>query len=324
PNKTDELLPASERFPVLPPPHQGAFDPDALSSDSTLRDDSDAYATAHAWFCYAQEPLPAPGELPGSSEPVKDRTRQRPPRNMTTLIFRNYPAQGRRYMAERLQQEGWYDEEPWDVSDWFEQAKDLAGREVKVGGGVKWSENAWKRAKQAWESHGRENHLLFPSAAAEDRMRQLAERFTKRHGLQPGRPAPTREEEMTAEQREEAHASRFLSEYEFYRNLSNFPHHHNRSFVESNPETVACRKLFSRAEQLTLAGSPTQALALYRTPIETAAWRGRKLSPLDAWRELVLLKNKDYRRDSFTQEQTAEYQIRYVLVYNRFDGKTLK
>jgi hypothetical protein len=196
---------------------------------------------------------------------------------------------------------------------------------VKVGGGVKWSEDAWKRAALAWESHGRENHLLFPSPQAETNTTELAENCAKRYGIQLGMHPPVlRDEELNARQRDELNAYKFMFEYGFYRTLSNFPHHYNRSFVESNPETVACRKLFDRAEQLTLAGSPTPALALYLTPMEAPAWRGRKLSPLDAWRELVLLKNKEYRRDSYTQEQTAEYQIRFMLLYNRFTGKRLK
>src|SRR5207244_2997123 len=66
PNRKDEFLPPLERFPVLPPPHTGQFDPDALSSDSTVRDDADAYRTSHAWYCYAMEPLPPPGKLPGN------------------------------------------------------------------------------------------------------------------------------------------------------------------------------------------------------------------------------------------------------------------
>ena len=178
-------------------PTSEMFDDKALSSDSTLRDSTDAYGAAQAWYAYAQEPLPDPDELPGSSKPIINRATQRRPKHMTTLIFRNYPAQGRRFMAERLQQEGWYDEEPWDVSDWFEQATDseVAGKQVKVGGGVKWSEDAWKRAAQAWREHGEQNHLIFPSEAAEERMRELARRFHKKHGLSEDARPPTLRED---------------------------------------------------------------------------------------------------------------------------------
>jgi hypothetical protein len=338
PNKKDDLLLPAERFPILPPRHDSPFDATALSDESTLRDDIDGYAAAHAWFCYAQEPLPEPGKLPGSSVPIKDRTRQRRPKHMATLIFRNYPAQGRRFMAERLQQEGWFDDEGWDISEWFEQARDasVAGREVKVGGGIKWSEEAWKRAHAAWEKNGRENHLVI-SVAEEENIRDDATRFAARYGRQLGQPPPAvREEELSPEEKRQYDAAKFLFEYDFYRRLTNFAHHYNRAFMESHPETVACRKMFYKAEQLNLAGSPTAALNVYQTAVDVPAWRdlagkraerekvpARNLNPLEAWRE-VLLGNKEFRRDPNTQELTAEYQIRYLLVYNRFDGKKLK
>jgi hypothetical protein len=391
-NKKDELLPPMERFPVLPLPpserYRGMaeprpvpFDADALTSDSTLGDDVDAYTASHAWYCYAMEPLPLPGELPGNSEPIKDRSRQRMNRYMTTLIFRSYPAQARRFMAERLQQEGWFDEEPWDVSDWFERAQDreFTGREVKVGGGTKWSESAWRRAALAWKKHGEDNHLIFPSPAAEENSRKAALRFYQRRGLgEYDRPPFLLEDGMSAEEREEYRAARWMFEYRFYRQVSNFPHHLIRTTVDANPETVACRKLFYQADKLNLDGFPERALELYRTPLKLPVWQNvtvpvrygeidpavvlagsclppqhplapgfqvlnvvfllqerdflappvqffrRPPNPLEAWREVVLLKNKDYRRDRFMQEQTAEIQVRYLILFNRFEGKKLK
>jgi hypothetical protein len=273
------------------------------------------------------EPLPQPGKLPGHSEPITDRSRQRLNRYMTTLIFRNYPAQAKRFMAERLQQEGWYDEEPWDTSDWFERARDpqIAGKEVKVGGGTKWSEDAWRHAYLAWKKHGEDNHLIFPSAADEANTRDLAARFAKRRGIglyTP--PPPLREDELSPEERDELHAARWMFEYNYYRQVSNFPHHLIRTAVEQNPQTVACRKLFYKAEKLNLEARPDRALEEYLKPVEVPAWAGRKLNPLDAWRELVLMKNKEFREDSFAQEQTAEYQVRFQLLYNRREGKDLK
>ena len=65
-----------------------------------------------------------------------------------------------------------------------------------------------------------------------------------------------------------------MFEYVFYRRVSNFAHHHLRTRVEANPEsTVACRKLFYRADELNLAGSPTQAAGdVHQTPVESPAW----------------------------------------------------
>ena len=43
---------------------------------------------------------------------------------MTTVIFRDYPAQAQRFTAERLQDEGWFDDSGWEIPDWFRDAGD--------------------------------------------------------------------------------------------------------------------------------------------------------------------------------------------------------
>ncbi len=327
-------LPELERFPVLPPPlgdpargGKTPFDSNALTSASTLGDADDPYTVAHAWFAYAQEPIPDPSALPGIPKPITDRTTQRRPRHMTTLIFRNYPAQGRRYHAERLQEEGWHDEEKWDASEWFSR-----GRTVRVGGGANWSQVAWERAFLAWESHGKDNHILFDDAAAEENMKKAAEAFARRHNMMLyGNPPALDEGKLDAEHLRQYKAAQFMFEYDFYRRVSNFPHHYNRCLVERKPETVAARKMFYKAERRNMAGEPQKALAIYTTPITAAAAREDETlkpleghTPLTAWRDLVLRKNKEYRRDSFIQEQTAEYQTHFLLLENRFRGRDLK
>jgi len=428
----DRLLEVEQRFPVLPPSpkrvkHRQVYDPSALDDDSALYDHTDAYAVAHGWYCYAQEPLPPPGDLPGSTQEITNRARHRRPRNMTTMIFRNYPAQGRRYMAERLQQEGWYDEEGYDLSEWFPTRQG-----VMIGGGHRWSQDAWETAYLAWKKNGEDNHLILEPNVELEQAR-LAAQFAARRQLQAdSNPPDLREEDLRPEERELYRAARFMFELRFYRRVTNFTHHLNRSFVEKLPETVACRKFFFQAdhEQYRLA-SPRAALALYRNPpprvvklsslsqrtpavAESAVWawaaprrtvadlslsvlmtsllpdpharirlllgssrsrfaapqiivegttarlvcpslaaaneaqsalNGRRQidgvelkaevvpfierwgdrSPVEAWRDLVLLGNKDFRRDNFIQEQTAEIQIRYLWLSNRHgDGGKIK
>ena len=95
------------RFPVLPPPHAypkdsplhlflpyDDMDKGDLTEDSAKGDldDWDGFLVSRAWYSYGQEPLPAPGDLPGDNAPIVDRVRQRVPRHMQTVIFRQYPA----------------------------------------------------------------------------------------------------------------------------------------------------------------------------------------------------------------------------------------
>jgi hypothetical protein len=331
PNQPSEIpLQPADRFPVVPPKHAGGFDDTALNDTSELGDDVDVYMVSHAWYSYAQEPLPEPGDLPGSSKEIKDPAHQRKPRYMTTLIFRNYPAQGRRYSAERLQQEGWYDEEKFDLSDWFEQRKDRGESKVEVGGGQKVSLIAWRLAKDAWEKHGLKNHLLFEEGdAGEENNRVLAERFAKRYPMMGnGSPPPLQEEKLSPQEREEYRAAIYRYELKFYRQVSNFLHHYNRCQMEAMEETVAARKLLHEAEYLNLTRGRDRALEVYDTPRKIDAgprWKETALSPLQAWRDLILATNEKFRRDSFIQEQTAEYQLRYLSVFNASEeGSKLK
>jgi hypothetical protein len=324
----DTLLAAENRFPILPPQHTEAFDSTALSSDSTLRDDTDGFAAAHSWYCYAQEPLPKPGPLPGSSEEITEPARQRRPKKLTTLLFRHYPPMGLRYMAERLQAEGWFDGEGWNAKPLFSKSKEPghAGKEFLFGKDVKWSGEAWARAKGAWTKHGTDNHLIFPSPSAEQNERDLAKRFADdpRHRIQLySSPPQLAEGQLSAEEAREYQAAKFMYEYEFYRTLTNFKHHFIRSIVEALPETIQCRKHFYKAEQANLDGSPFAALSIYKTPVVDFGGGKPKLDPLTAWRE-ILFQNKEFRRDSFIQEGSAEIQTKYLFLWNRYPGRALK
>jgi hypothetical protein len=99
--------------------------------------------------------------------------------------------------------------------------------------------------------------------------------------------------------------------------VSNFHHHYNRAAVEKEPETVLARKLFFQAEALRLKGSPTQALRAYEGDADHEG-------ALKIWRDKVLLKNKEFRRDSFIQEGTFESQLKYVDLYTELNGNAFK
>jgi hypothetical protein len=311
-----KLRPVEDRFPILPPPRtvrlpQHVFDDKALNHDSPITDEVDGYAVSHAWYCYAQEPLPDPSDLPGIPKEITDRAHQRKPRYMTLLIFRNYPAQALRYTGERLEQEGWYDEDGWEP-EWFKERD--AAQPVKVGGGRKWALDAWTKAYDAWREHGEQNHLVYRSEAERANMEALAKRYHERSRLPEGaNPPQTRDENLTEEERQEQFAARFVWEQNFYTNVSNFRHHLIRSRVESQPETVQARKLFYEAEELNYAGSPDRALEKFEDP-----------AGLKAWRDQVLLKNKEFRQDSMVQEFNAEMQWKYLQLYNRVKGRALK
>jgi hypothetical protein len=371
PAQADKLLDPLERFPVLPPQHPQGFDTAALDDQSiqdlqqtknTAQIDAiDGYTVAEAWYAYAQEPIPKPGELPGSSEDITDPVTQRKPRNMTTLIFRSYPAQGRRFTAERLQQEGWFDDEGWDIRDWFEfsdwyaqsKSEELRNKLAKVGSGKNWSLDAWTMSRDAWQKHGDANHLLYPTGAAQANMERLAKAFhdNPKHKQERIGPAFKYDKNKYADKKEqdEFFAAQYIEELKFYRQVSNFMHHYYRSKAEADPDTVLARKLFYKAEnQLYREGDKVAALSTYETPVQEStpgvkSWsNGKALTPLQAWLTLVLrpepkvqgddkeareVFRKDreaFRRDDFIQEQTAEVQLRYLTLVNTMRGGKLR
>ena len=101
-------MPPEQRFPLLPP-EQPRFDRDArneLTNDSTLTYDHDNFDAARAWLKYAMDP-------------VEDPARKRIPRNLSMPIFQNLAPRAQAYHADYLEKYGWFDEEGWEVNDWF-------------------------------------------------------------------------------------------------------------------------------------------------------------------------------------------------------------
>jgi hypothetical protein len=353
----NKRLDPKERFPVLPPvahqeskerpkrpgiPFEPAYGYQELTDESPLRDDLDGYVVARTWFSYAQEPLPEPDVLPGFSKEITDRAHQRKNHGMTTLIFRNYPPLIQSYAAERLQEEGWFDETPWPIFNWFKPRDNRFSdgpAQVAVSKAVS-SEQAWTDASRMWEKHGKTNHLIFESPQEEYEKESKADEYRRRKKLSPGAAPPMPAmvdlhlpqylrdrrqraeyarylEELPEEERPLYEAARFLYEYNFYRKLTNFSHHYHRSYVETEKPTIKSRRLMFLAETYGLQ-HPKRALDTYNDPAALAAWRDEVMSVKD------LSKHKEFRDDSFNQEHTFEFQLKYMDVINELHGRSIK
>ncbi|HZT80543.1 MAG TPA: hypothetical protein VFA26_09980, partial [Gemmataceae bacterium] len=304
--------PAPERFPLLPDPHERPFDTGALTSDSVLEDHHDAFAVGRAWYSYAQEAIPEPDRLPGHTKPITDRVRQRLPK-FTTLLFRHYPARSQTYVGERLEREGWFDDDGWTVTGWF-KSPGGGDRPLKVGGGRKWAEDAWRQAHEMWREHGERNGLLLGTREQELAMRQQAEKWVQKGGQRLGEaPREMTEQEKADPELVDAHfAFAFLHWNSYYRSLSNFAHFYHRSEVEMRPEAVAARKRFFAADHFLGQARRTQALAEYEKP-----------DALRRWKELMR-QHPDFRNDNFIQEEAFEIQHKYLELYRDLYGRQLK
>ncbi|HXG11606.1 MAG TPA: hypothetical protein VNK04_17760 [Gemmataceae bacterium] len=307
-----------QRFPCLPPPRDNPFDPDALTHASRMADYVDyidGYLVAHAWFAYAQEALPRPDPvMPGRSQPITDRTRQRIPK-MTTLIFRMFPARALSYVAERLEQEGWFDDRGWTIDEreasrsqkWF---PDRDG--VEVGGRLKWGVEFWGRAHKAWQRYGEDNRLLLPETERFDLERKAREFRSSQGVTENDRTRWSREEEVPEPLREGWLAHMILVELNYYTHLTNFRHFYFTSMVEAKPETVQARKRFFEAEQLRLQARRAEALEKYEAP-----------DALPMWKEL-LETHPDFQKDDMVQEETYEIQQKYLDLVRAVRGPDLK
>ena len=320
-----------QQFPILPPPRrvekpQVEFRPGELTYESRLGDEFDAYADARAWYSYSQEPIPPADYLPGSTQAIVDRTRQRKPKNIATLIFRNYPARAQSYIGERLQQEGWFDDTGWRITGWFDADNFSDGSPAIIGAGRdKWSQKAWEDAALMWQDHAEQNHMMFKSAEDEATKRRLAREFRQSQNLTDTDNIPTlRDDRMSPEEKARYQAAMFLKELDIYRQMSNFMHHYNRARAEAQPTTVTCRKLFFEAETERLRDNPRNALEIYR-----------RKDCMETWKEKVLLTTKrvgekdlrvltDFGRDNTTQESTYEVQFRYMNLFDREEGQIAK
>jgi hypothetical protein len=123
------------RFPILPPSHRYARD--EYTSESVLPDYFDNFLASRSWMSYAQEPY---------------EESKRAPRKPATLIFLGYPARAQAYYAERIEKEGWFDQEGWIITDWF-------GEPFAVGEGRDWGVEAWRKAFDMYQDHGLAHEL---------------------------------------------------------------------------------------------------------------------------------------------------------------------
>jgi hypothetical protein len=278
----------SDRYPLLPPyresvpapqhlfkPHEGFVE---LTDRSALDNSVDVFAVARAWYSYAQEPIPDPSDRPGKTKDIVNPVTQKMPKHMATIIFRGYPAVGEGQIAERLQGEGWYDDEPWRIRNWFRRfGGNFSDRKTpaRVGPppGANLSQDAWKECAYMWDKHGEDNHLIVP-------------------------PDVLANHEGDTE---------WMRNYQSGRTIGNFIGHHMKSHVERETATVQARKRFYTGWSHYLNAEPSQALAEFERPEGIKGWIGVLMNNKDF--------RNDYATQESTFEIQLNYMLAYKLVH---------
>lgn len=365
-NPVADILPNPiDRFPLLPvnpdrstdkladgSPVNKEWDPGAQKRYTDIRDlgeDFDAWAAAIAWYRYALEPVPPPGELPGETRPIENRVAQRKPKNLATLLFRTQPGLMQAAIVKRLQQEGWYDADPGD-NDPIREGTSLAlgggyvladwipGRKLTIGRDISWMQPALVETDRVWRKIAQENRLQIDPVeelnldrrAMLYRNTYLASEETEKpdtpekkkafalavRGSQPRHSQPDSgwSEEMKASWR----AHLYLKEFDIYRQMSNFNSHYVRALGEINPAARIARKRFYEADTLARfqpLANERDALRIYRKPDAFQAWRERVLlreTPRQGWfTDTTLRVLSDYGKDETLQEECFTIDQRY-------------
>jgi hypothetical protein len=190
---------------------------------------------------------------------------------LTPIIFRSYPARTQAFYAEELQKDGWFDDSGWAITGWFDT---LASTPVViVGAGSRYhSGEAWNRAYELYRNFGLSNGLFLEP----EEKKKLAEDVDR---------ASSRSE-----------AGQKLRANERGRDLTNFDSFFQLTKVERTAEAVAARKAVFDVEQT--GAADLNVVNVYREKV------------LPQWLDL-LLRNSDFRKISYIQEETYELQAKY-------------
>jgi hypothetical protein len=304
-----KLKPANAQFPILPP----HFDPKEPGPDDHLDDSFDCYQAARAWLSYAQLPLPPPNRVPGPRFADFDRRQYRMPR-VNAYLFRARPARAQMYVAERLQQEGWFDE-GWAVDEGREAVNQwFPDHTVVIGAGRNWCGEAWRKAHDRWMQYGELTGLRELEPESSRRLAEQAERYRSAYGVRPDELGPDlRPDQRDGGVGESFDAHRHLYWYGYWRDQeqTNFPRFFHQTRVEMTPEVIEVRKRFYEVDQLLKRGEPAEAIVpLYERAF--AKWRP------------VLLKNPEFRRIVTIQNETYERQVAYQQLVQELYGTEFK
>jgi hypothetical protein len=309
-----------DQFPVVP---DSPVTMARISPDQDFHDYVDSNLIAWSWHRFAQDPLPpvTPGKPSFSVSPDYDKFRYRMPRQPVSIIFRQYPPRCQTAIAERLQKEGWFDDQGWIVDEgrltdrWFPEERVIA----RAGDPHNSSLDAWRTAYEMWKTHGELHGLNLPPEKI-DNLAKEAQAFRSKFGLEEYMMA--REElvkdQLTPELQRSYDAHMQLIYLAQNLSLTNFKHFLYQAEGESDPRVAEARKLLFQAETERKSGNPEPALRLFEQAFV-------KLTGDKATGTRGLLETyPNFRNDTRVQEDLYEKQITYLdLLYNQ-RGPTIR
>jgi len=307
------------QFPVLP------VTPATEALASPYREflgNFDSFHCAWAWHLYAQEPLPPVeyGRAVGLGDPTPfDPLRYRLGRQPAPILFRQGPPRSTSYVAERLQKEGWFDDNGWQVDEFSQSRPWFPGETVIVGNDRRYSSQAiWQEAHEQWKEHGKK-HGFLPTEAEQQNLISASKPYRDAYGVKVGFKGPELPRDQVSE---EMWASKDAADQLFNRGviepLTNFPHFYYESEAEGDSRTVGARHLLFQADRLRHNGNNARAIQAYEEAF-TALVGNRALG------KVGLLENyPKFREDGLIQENLVEKQYDYLSLLEVERGRPLR
>ncbi len=313
-NKWTLMRRPEEQWPVLP---DYALTKESAPPNGEVGGDFDSYLDAWAWHLFAQEPLPPVAyEKPAAGVPPYDPLRYRMPRAPASIIFRHQPARMLSYIAERFLAEGWFDDSGWDVDEgkltgqWFD-------KKVVVGADPRYSsQEAWRKAHEAWMTHGRINGFLLTEAQKRNLTNEARE-FRSAYELTEYMLGPDLvESEVSPSMWQSFDAHRQLVYLQQNFRMTNFRHHLYRAEAEKDDRTIKARKLLWAAAHS--RDNPELAIRRYEEGFREL------VGDRATGQQGVLEAFPEFRHDQNMQEEWLSKEYRYLNVLEQFRGPNIR
>jgi hypothetical protein len=299
------------QFPVLPPPLD-KNEADELNPRTVISDrEADALLAARAWFRHSMLPLPPPTYRPVGTPTDEMKAQYRIPKSPALIIFLQGASRAQSYVATRLQEEGWHDNDPWKVDEYFDSGDPNRWfeREIALDPSMN-SQESWQKSYRMWSDHGNKHGLDYDKSTLAN-MREKAIRFAAHRGISPDQssliyPPVTPEELADPELKESYEALYDLIILRQNLNVTNFKYFLYSAQAESTKETVDARKLLFAAEWYRRLNRSQKAIGLFE-------------QGFDAWKKVMIAhpyfhrgEDGSSREGDKMQEDTYEIQINYM------------
>jgi hypothetical protein len=308
----NELLPDERAFPIFPRPDKKS----QVELATYIRnvqdrppDGIDILNASRSWFMHALAVVPPPNNKPDAVPTDYDQFRYRIPQSPALIVFRQAGGQSQRFIAQRLQDEGWFKADTaWDPDTTVDTKAKWLTYDPKPGDIVKPAKpvlaalnslEEWRQTYDFYEDYGRRNGLNESDRIAQENEFQLTNDelgrmtvFTKTDAMY--------DERIRELANRNNMARKALTYYEQNRQITNYQHFLDKSNFEKSPETAEIRQLFWEAKELHEQNRIEEEID--KRIVAAARWRTHLMSETH---------RKFYQsdRDDKLQEETLETEV---------------